>query len=53
MHSWACAVPTASLTILILMRGTILNWFVRVGQRKHILSLRKQARNGRLLKSKK
>lgn len=39
--SWACAVPTAIATILILMRDMLYEWIVRIIQRKHIGSLRK------------
>ena len=41
-HSWACAVPTAVATILILMRDMIYAWIVRIIQRKHIVSIRKK-----------
>lgn len=40
--SWACAVPTAFATVLILMREMIYAWFVRVIQRKRVLSNRKR-----------
>lgn len=43
-HSWACAVPTALATILILMRDMIFSWFTQVAQRKKILSIRKQGK---------
>ncbi|KAM6508141.1 hypothetical protein FALCPG4_018028 [Fusarium falciforme] len=41
-YFWACAVPTAFATVLILMRDMIYNWLVRTIQRKHIGSLRKK-----------
>ncbi|KAL7791835.1 hypothetical protein V8C37DRAFT_381501 [Trichoderma ceciliae] len=41
-YFWACAVPTAFATVLILMRGMIYAWFVRVIQRKRVLSNRKK-----------
>ncbi|TWU71415.1 hypothetical protein ED733_001287 [Metarhizium rileyi] len=48
-YFWACAVPTAFATIVILMRDMIHAWFVRVMQRKRILSLRKKKRIPRRL----
>lgn len=45
--SWACAVPTALATIAILMRDMIYAWFVRLVQRKQIVSLRKRKRRSR------
>lgn len=42
VFSWACAVPTAFATVLILMREMIYAWFVRVIQRKRVLSNRKR-----------
>ncbi|KAL7935593.1 hypothetical protein V8C35DRAFT_321229 [Trichoderma chlorosporum] len=41
-YFWACAVPTAFATVLILMREMIYAWFVRVIQRKRVLSNRKK-----------
>ncbi|KAH0525852.1 hypothetical protein TsFJ059_009262 [Trichoderma semiorbis] len=41
-YFWACAVPTAFATVLILMREMIYAWFVRVIQRKRVLSNRKR-----------
>jgi hypothetical protein len=43
--SWACAVPTAIATILILMRDMLYEWVVRIIQRKHIGSIRKKKKN--------
>lgn len=42
--SWACAVPTAFATILILMREMIYSWFVRVVQRQRVKSNRKKSK---------
>lgn len=42
INSWACAVPTALATMLILMRGMIYAWIVRIIQRKHIGSIRRK-----------
>ncbi|KAH6873626.1 hypothetical protein B0T10DRAFT_499686 [Thelonectria olida] len=47
-YFWACAVPTAFATVLILMRDMIYNWLVRTIQRKHIGSLRKKKRKRKL-----
>ncbi|KAL7819123.1 hypothetical protein V8C26DRAFT_38358 [Trichoderma gracile] len=41
-YFWACAVPTAVATVLILMREMIYAWFVRVIQRKRVLNIRKK-----------
>ncbi|UKZ79159.1 hypothetical protein TrVFT333_006909 [Trichoderma virens FT-333] len=41
-YFWACAVPTAFATVLILMREMIYSWFVRVIQRKRVLNNRKK-----------
>ncbi|KID74956.1 Cobalt/magnesium transport protein CorA [Metarhizium brunneum] len=46
-YFWACAVPTALATIVILMRDMIYAWFVRLVQRKQIVSLRKRKRRSR------
>jgi Mg2+ and Co2+ transporter CorA len=46
-YFWACAVPTAAATILILMRDIIWAWFVRLGQRKDILSARRRKKDRR------
>ncbi|CAM1510187.1 Fc.00g005220.m01.CDS01 [Cosmosporella sp. VM-42] len=43
-YFWACAVPTAIATIVILMRDMIYAWFVRMVQRKRIGTLRKKKR---------
>ncbi|KAG5985706.1 hypothetical protein E4U43_005936 [Claviceps pusilla] len=43
-YFWACAVPTALATILILMRDMIFSWFTQVAQRKKILSIRKKGK---------
>ncbi|RDA84069.1 hypothetical protein CP532_0780 [Ophiocordyceps camponoti-leonardi (nom. inval.)] len=43
-YFWACAVPTAVATVLILMHDMIYSWFVRLFRRKRILSIRKRAR---------
>ncbi|PFH62629.1 hypothetical protein XA68_12703 [Ophiocordyceps unilateralis] len=40
-YFWACAVPTAVATVLILMHDMIYSWFVRLFRRKRILSLRR------------
>lgn len=44
MSSWACAVPTASATILVLMRERIINWVIGFFQGNHILSVRRKKR---------
>ncbi|RFU73044.1 mg2 like transporter [Trichoderma arundinaceum] len=41
-YFWACAVPTAFATVLILMREMIYSWFVRVIQRNRVRSNRKR-----------
>ncbi|KJZ73428.1 hypothetical protein HIM_07222 [Hirsutella minnesotensis 3608] len=46
-YFWACAVPTAIATVLILKRDTIYNWCVSLVQRQHILSIRKDATSRR------
>ncbi|KFH48438.1 Magnesium transport protein-like protein [Hapsidospora chrysogenum ATCC 11550] len=46
-YFWACAVPTAIATILILMREMLYEWVVRIIQRKHIGSLRKKKNKSR------
>ncbi|KJZ71326.1 hypothetical protein HIM_09262 [Hirsutella minnesotensis 3608] len=46
-YFWACAVPTAVATILILKRDMIYNWFVSLIQRQHILSIRKKTKSRR------
>ncbi|PHH86575.1 hypothetical protein CDD83_10046 [Cordyceps sp. RAO-2017] len=46
-YFWACAVPTAVATILILMFDMIRAWFVRLFRRKQILSIRRKARSSR------
>ncbi|KAL6890854.1 cora-like magnesium transporter [Trichoderma evansii] len=43
-YFWACAVPTAFATILILMREMIYSWFVRVVQRNRVRSNRKKVK---------
>ncbi|KAG5978953.1 hypothetical protein E4U55_005722 [Claviceps digitariae] len=43
-YFWACAVPTALATMLILMRDMIFSWFAQVAQRKKILSIRKKGK---------
>ncbi|KAI9158916.1 Cobalt/magnesium transport protein CorA [Paramyrothecium foliicola] len=43
--SWACAVPTAVATILILMRDIIWAWLTRLVQRKDVLSARRRRQN--------
>ncbi|RDA89592.1 hypothetical protein CP533_6229 [Ophiocordyceps camponoti-saundersi (nom. inval.)] len=43
-YFWACAVPTAVATVLILMHDMIYSWFVRLFRRKRILNIRKRAR---------
>ncbi|KAH6893429.1 hypothetical protein B0T10DRAFT_482265 [Thelonectria olida] len=51
-YFWACAVPTVVATILILMKGMIRDWMIRVVQRKHIGSLRKKTKSKRSTKTK-
>ncbi|PHH64286.1 hypothetical protein CDD81_4770 [Ophiocordyceps australis] len=51
-YFWACAVPTAMATILILMRDMIYAWFVRLVQRKKIINFRKKAQSRRRRKRK-
>ncbi|GJN68125.1 hypothetical protein PLIIFM63780_001697 [Purpureocillium lilacinum] len=46
-YFWAVAVPTAVATILILMREMIYAWFVRIIQRKRILSSRRRTKSRR------
>ncbi|KAH7308113.1 hypothetical protein B0I35DRAFT_483394 [Stachybotrys elegans] len=41
-YFWACAVPTAFATIVIVMRDVIYTWFVRLFQRRHIIDVRKR-----------
>ncbi|KFA52795.1 hypothetical protein S40293_00857 [Stachybotrys chartarum IBT 40293] len=41
-YFWACAIPTAVATILILMRDVIYSWIVRLLQRRHILDVRRR-----------
>ncbi|QUC23540.1 uncharacterized protein UV8b_07781 [Ustilaginoidea virens] len=43
-YFWACAVPTAFATMVIVMRGMIFSWFGRVATRKQIWSIRKRKR---------
>lgn len=46
-YFWACAVPTAFATILILMREMIYDWVVRIIQRKQIVSTRNRKKRRR------
>ncbi|PHH69142.1 hypothetical protein CDD80_6980 [Ophiocordyceps camponoti-rufipedis] len=43
-YFWACAVPTAMATVLILMHDMIYSWIVRLFRRKRILNLRRARR---------
>ncbi|KAH6603553.1 mg2 like transporter [Trichoderma cornu-damae] len=43
-YFWACAVPTAFATVLILMREMIYAWFVRVIQRNRVRNNRKRSK---------
>jgi Mg2+ and Co2+ transporter CorA len=51
-YFWACAVPTAVVTILVLMRDVIASWFVRLSQRKNISSARRRRKSRGGFKSK-
>ncbi|KYK62041.1 hypothetical protein DCS_03186 [Drechmeria coniospora] len=49
-YFWACAAPTVVATIVILMRGMLYQWFVRLRQRQDIGNLRKRSQSRRRTK---
>ncbi|KAI1085436.1 hypothetical protein F5B20DRAFT_518333 [Whalleya microplaca] len=51
MYFWYIAIPVAIVTMLVLMREMIYEWFVRFFQRRHILGVRKK-RKEKLAKAK-
>ncbi|KAI0010194.1 hypothetical protein F4779DRAFT_578486 [Xylariaceae sp. FL0662B] len=42
MYFWSIAIPVAIVTMLVFMRETIYEWFVRFSQRRHIFGIRKR-----------